>query len=202
METRSARGPRRLYAGRSPVAARRAISASRSRIAFAIVRGRSITPRPRNEGVVTNPGHRPLTSTMRACWTPKPASRSAALNSAAVRTGGGCGSFISQCPIDLVRPMPDRAPSSRMLPSVIGSIGRSKRRICQLRRSGHSLVSRCRRRRLTSCLASRSKRTTGRKSNATASSVASLISRSSSARTCACHAPQSWGFSERSSDSR
>jgi hypothetical protein len=69
--------------------ARCAISASRSRMAFASVFGRSITPRPRKAGVVTKPGHRPLTSTMRAHSTPKPASRSAALNSAAVR-GGFC----------------------------------------------------------------------------------------------------------------
>jgi hypothetical protein len=46
--------------------ARRAISVSRSRMAFASVLGRSITPRPRNAGVVTKPGHRPLTSMIRA----------------------------------------------------------------------------------------------------------------------------------------
>jgi hypothetical protein len=70
------------------------------RIASNYLRRERSSACPRKTGVVTKPGHRPLTSTMRACATPKPASRSAVLNSAALRGGGGgCGSFMSQRPI-------------------------------------------------------------------------------------------------------
>jgi hypothetical protein len=68
----ASRPARRKLQG-SLTAARRAISASRSRMTLASVLTRSITPRPRNAGVVTKPGQRPLTSMMRARSTPKPA---------------------------------------------------------------------------------------------------------------------------------
>jgi hypothetical protein len=66
-------------------------------IALASVLGRS-SARPRKAGVVTKPGQRPLTSMIRACSTPKPASLRAVLNSTAVSCCGGCGSFVFSPP--------------------------------------------------------------------------------------------------------
>jgi hypothetical protein len=62
---------------------RRAISASRSRMTFTNVALRLTTPWLKR-GKVEKPGHLPDTSTIRPRSTPKPAARSAALNSAGV----------------------------------------------------------------------------------------------------------------------
>ena len=73
-------------------AARRLISASRSQIVFDSVALRLRTPLLKL-GKVANPGHLPDMSTNHPCATPNPASRRAALNSAAVI----CDFFLTGC---------------------------------------------------------------------------------------------------------
>jgi hypothetical protein len=65
-------------------AARRSISASRSRMTFTRVALRSTDPLVRRVGITAKPGQLPDTSTIRPFSTAKPASRSPPLNSPAV----------------------------------------------------------------------------------------------------------------------
>jgi hypothetical protein len=80
-----------------PADARRLISASRSQMTFDSVALRSTAPLLKL-GKVVKPGHWFETSTIRPWSTPKPASRSAALNSAEVICGSFSKGRMVQCP--------------------------------------------------------------------------------------------------------
>jgi hypothetical protein len=83
----------RCYSGSVSRRARRAISASRSRMTFASVRLRSTAFGPRKTAGHLMPGHRPVACSIFALTTRKPFCLRAAANSAALICGTGIGSL-------------------------------------------------------------------------------------------------------------